>query len=179
MSDDNGKSIWTEAFNALTGLLRSNHRELIRQFEIPSPQKVTFNVTADGTGTFGGGFAAPSPIFIWQCPMGQEAWIHRLAITSPQGSPKAPLTTGQAMFVSGAGETLFFLPVGGVVAPLIMAEGYGSAIHLSSGSRLNIYGDSFAANTSLRIDLQISFTRGISQYTPTEHPSDYVSIAEG
>lgn len=167
-----------EIANSITGLLTRNHKELLRRFDVPTPQKITFNITADGTGTIGGGFAAPSPVIIWQCPMSQEAWLHRIAVSSPQGTPKTPLTTGQVMLVDGSGSMLLFLPVGGTIAPLIATEGYGSAGHLNSGSRIMIYGDGLPANCSLRFDIQLSFTSGISDYTPRDHPAQYVSILE-
>ena len=171
-----GDSIWREAFNALTSLFKRQHKELIRLIRIPTPQKVTFNVTADGTGTIGGGFSNPNPVFIYQCPMSSEAWIHRISISSPSYFPKTPLTTGQLFFVGGSGELIFFLPVSGNIAPLVMAEGYASAAHLNAGSRISVYGDSFPANVSLRLDLQISLVQGVSEYTPLDHWSEREKI---
>lgn len=177
--NETGSSIWKEAVNAIGGLLHRNHQELLKKFDVPTPQKISYQVIADANGNIGGGMTNPSPVIIWQCPMSQEAWIHRLAVSSPAATPKTPLTTGEAVLVDGSESMLFFLPVGGVVAPVIAAEGYGSAIHLNAGSRISVYGDSFAAGTALRFDLQVSLTRGISQYTPTNHPTEYVTILEG
>lgn len=169
-----------DAVNAIGGLLHRNHQELLKKFDVPTPQKVSFVVTADASGNIGGGMINPSPVIIWQCPMSQESWIHRLAVSSPSATPKTPLTTGEAVLVDGSGSMLFFLPqaAGAWIAPYLTTEGYGSAIHLNAGSRISVYGDSFTPGTALRFDMQISFTRGMSQYTPTDHPSEYVTILE-
>lgn len=164
--------------NNITGFLAGQQRELIRYLRVPTPQKVTFVVQADGTGTIGGGFANPTPIFIYQCPVSQEAWIHRISVTSPSGTPKAPLTTGQLMAISGAGEPLFFLPTGGVVAPVTITEGRGSAAHLNPGSRMSIYGDSFPPNTALRFDLQILLDIGVSNYAPFQAGGEKAQVLE-
>jgi hypothetical protein len=167
-----------DAVNAIGGLLTKHHKELLTKFDVPTPQKITANLQADATGVIGGGFANPSPVTIWQCPMSQEAAVHRIAITSPSGTPKTPLTTGQVMLVGGSGELILFLPVGGTIAPMLATEGYGSAAHLNSGSRISAYADGLPANCQLRIDLQVSFTIGRSQFTPTNHSSESVYILE-
>jgi len=180
---DNGQisvfSVIRDAVNGISNLLTKNHEELVNHFRIPTPQKATFNVVADNLGVIGGGLTSPNPVTIYQCPMGSEAWIHRAAITSPQGQPKSPLTTGQLMCISGSGELMFFLPVSGQVAPVVvLSEGRASAPHLNAGSRLAVYGDSFPANCSLRFDLQIILTTGISQYTPRrQHEQPLVDIS--
>lgn len=167
-----------QAVNLIGGILTKNHRELLNKFDIPTPIKIAFNVQADGSGNIGGGFAAPNPVTIWQCPVSEEAWLHRVCISSPSGTPKTPLTTGQAALVGDAGTLIYFLPIGGSIAPVVITEGYASAPHLNNGSKLAIYGDSFPANCQLRVDLQISLTSGASQYTPRQHPSKLITIVE-
>jgi len=144
---------------------------LIRQ---PSPLKITVNLTADANGLIGGGFANPNPVLVYEPSMAHEVWINRIAITSPSGQPKTPLTTGQLMIQDGMGTPILFLPVGGSVAPVLVTEGRLSAHHLSYGGRIVAFGDSFTANTSLRIDLQMILVTGVSAGAPWMHENHKV-----
>lgn len=167
-----------DAVNYLGGMLYKNNKDLLNFLRVPTPVKVTYNLVADANGNIGGGFANPNPVLIYQCPMSHEGWVHRLAVTSPSGQPKSPLTTGQLILISGAGDPLMFFPVGGAIAPVLVTEGRGSAFHLNSGSFIRAYGDTFAAGTALRIDMQIILVQGMSEYTPREHFSEKVTVLE-
>lgn len=159
-----------QVVTAVKNLILPTHKELIQQLRIPTPLKITQTFTASAGGVIGGGLANPVPLTIWTCPVSTEAWIHRATFTSPGHGPAAPLTTGQVVLLggqSGLGETVWFLPQNGNVAPVQFTEGRASAPHLNSGETLGIVADTLPANTVLRIDLQILLTtQGLSGFTP-------------
>jgi len=161
-------------FNGLKGIF-TGQQSLISILRQPTPIKVTYSVTADGSGTIGGGLLTPNPVVLWQCPESHEAWINRVAVRSPGHGPSAPLQTGQ-VYVTGStsGELLFFLPIGGSIAPIQVTEGRLSAAHLNPGERIEIAADGLGATTSLRFDFQIILVTGISSDTPRPNLSgDY------
>jgi hypothetical protein len=158
---------FTEGFFAsLKRLFTGHQRSLITILRQPSPIKITEFVTANSSGTIGGGFTTPNPVLLWQCPMSHEAWINRFTITSPQYSPANALTTGEAMFMTNLSTPVYFLPIGGDVAPVQINEGRLSAPHFSAGEQLVVVGDALPANVSLRVDLQITLVSGLSADTP-------------
>ena len=140
--------------------IRRSNQDLITVLRQPTPQKVTKVLTADGSGNI--------PLTdIYTCPVSHEGWVNRIAITSPGGSPKTPLTTGEVIGTgSTSGELIFFLPLAGTVAPIWITEGRMSASHLNDGERIQITADSLPANTSLRFDFQIILVTGVSPDTP-------------
>lgn len=158
------------AVQAVKNLILPTHHELIRQLRIPTPQKVTKSFTADASGNIGGGLANPSPLTLFFCPESVEAWVHRMAFTSAGHGPSSPLTTGEIELIgSQSGEIVFFLPVSGVIAPVILTEGRASAPHLNSGETLGIVGDTLPAGTQIRVDLQILLVApGVSAFTPND-----------
>lgn len=158
-----------EAVNAIGSLLTRHNKELITVMRQPTPIKVTFNVTADANGIIGGGLSQPQPVTMYQCPMSQEAWINRFAVTAAGHTPGNPLNTGQGqIWISGStmGEPMFWLPVAGTVAPIMITEGRLSAPHLNPGEQMFIVGDTFPPNQPLRFDMQIVLVQGVSGYTP-------------
>lgn len=161
--------LWTGIRQALF----QTNKELITVLRQPTPIKITKTLTADGNGVIGGGILTPaSAIDIFQCPSSHEAWINRISITSPTGTPKTPLITGQVVcFGSTAGEPIFWLPVAGTtlqttVAPVYLTEGRLSAAHLNGGERMLMSADSLPPGTVLRFDLQITLVTGVSVDTP-------------
>jgi hypothetical protein len=61
---------------------------------------------------------------------------------------------------------IFFLPVAGNVAPVLITEGRLSAAQLNEGERMLFAADTLPANTTLKFDLQIVLVSGISVDTP-------------
>lgn len=182
-----------EAINSLGGLLTRNHRELVNHMRTPTPQKVSTLVQVNASGNISNNPSqnyvadGTTGITIYQCPINHEAWIHRIAISTAGGypggavpiySPKSPLTAGEIVCYGGSQEMLFFLPIGGVVAPIIITEGFASAIHLNGGASMKVVGDGLTANISLRFDMQIMLVTGISEYTPIDRMSQIPIIVE-
>lgn len=159
--------VFKDAINGIGNFIHRSNRELLTVLRQPTPITISAFFTADATGTIGGGLTNPNPVTIWTCPLSHEAWLNRIAITSPTGQPKTPITTGQALCTgSTANELIFFLPVGGVVAPTLITEGRLSAAQLNNGEKILFSADSLPANTQIRIDLQIVLTTGVSPDTP-------------
>lgn len=150
-----------DAINALGGLFAGQHRELVTVMRQPTPVKITISLQANASGVI-------APVLLYQCPMSQEAWINRISIQSSAGTPASPLSTGELLCFSGSGELVFFAPIAGVVAPMLITEGRLSAPHLTHGAPLNIQGDGLPANATFRIDLQIVLVTGVSEYTPRD-----------
>lgn len=169
MSNGSEPSIWKQITNAVLGLFESQHRELITVMRQPTPIKVTTALQANASGVI-------LPTMLYQCPMSQEAWINRISIQSSAGTPTSPLTTGELLCFSGSGELLFFAPIAGVVAPMLITEGRLSAPHLTHGAPMNIQGDGLPANATFRIDMQIVLVQGVSEFTPREGVRNLVDI---
>jgi len=165
-----------DLFQGVTTLFTGHHRELINTLRVPTPVKVSNVQIADASGVIGGGLSGGGGVpqsHIYRCPMSHEAWLHRITITSPGASPKAPLTTGQVMLVGQtSGEVIAFLPISGAIAPVQIVEGRLSAPHLNAGETVIVLADSLPANTALRFDLQIGLVTGISEYTPRLYNPD-------
>jgi len=170
---DNGQisvfSIVRDAVNGLGQLFRKQHKEVLTFMRQPTPVKITATVQSNATGVIGGGLTNPSPVVLYQCPISTEAWVNRIAVTAQGYTPANPLSGGQAqIWVSGstAGEPLFWLPLGGIVAPVQITEGRLSAIHLNPGEQMFISGDGLPVSTNFRFDFQIVYVQGVSDYTP-------------
>lgn len=167
-------SLFKEVTQALTNLIMPTQHDLITLIRTPTPIKFskTFQVGADGT--IGGGIANPNWQELYRCPVSTEAWLHRISIWSPSYPPAAPLQTGQILCTgSTAGEIIFWLPQAGSVCPIQIVEGRLSAPHLNSGEVAQIVGDTLPAGITIRIDLQLIRTTGISQDTPRrQSPTD-------
>lgn len=156
-----------EAIQAITNLILPTNKELITLLRTPTPVKITRSFAVDANGLIGGGLAAPDPRFLYTCPISSEAWLHRITVTAPTYGPANPLKTGQIVCLgSTAGETIFFLPVGGSIAPVQIVEGRQSAPHLNPGETVGLVGDTLPASISLRVDLQIILVQGITEFTP-------------
>src|SRR5215472_10974109 len=100
------KDVFEDVLGYVNRLFTSYRADLLTLIHQPTPLKFTFNITADTNGIIGGGFANPNPVLLWQSSMAHETWINRITITSPSGTPKAPLTTGQLMCTAGSGEPI-------------------------------------------------------------------------
>lgn len=172
-------SIWAQAVNALGALFQRQHGELVTIMRQPTPVKITSFQQASASGVIGGGLALPQPVALYQCPMSQEGWINRISVTAAGWTPGNPLLSGQGqVWITGstAGEPLFWLPLGGVVAPVQITEGRLSAIHLNPGETVNMVADSLPANQQLRFDFQIVLVQGVSEYTPKSYHQKLLDI---
>lgn len=167
----------TSLGNFIGNIFVRNTRELITVLRQPTPLNITTAVTANAAGVIGGGLTTPDPVTLFQCPMSHEAWINRIAISSPSAKPNAPLVTGQAMCIgSTAGEMIFFLPIAGTVAPILITEGRLSAAQLNEGERMLFSADTLPANTTLKIDLQIVLVTGVSVDTPASRDGKVMNV---
>lgn len=167
-------SMWKEMLQAISNLILPTQRELITIMRTPTPIKVSRTFTTDANGCIGHGLDTPDPVELYRCPMSAEAWLHRISITVPDYGPAQPLDTGELVCVgSTAGEILFFLPYHGDIAPIQIVEGHLSAPHLNNGEVAGIVGDQMPPNITLRMDLQIVLTQGLTDYTPrTNSPTN-------
>jgi len=159
-----------DAVESLGKVLFRQQKDLITHLRQPTPINPTFVVQADANGVIGGGFnptVLPSPVTLFQCPMSHEAWVNRISIRSPGRTPTSPLTQGQVL-VTGTttDEVIFFLPLAGQVAPVLITEGRLSAAQLNPGEKMILIADGLPANTALRFDFQIVLVTGVSEYTP-------------
>lgn len=160
-------SIWQQAWNAISGLLRNNQAQLVNILRTPTPVKVSRSFLIDPSGCIGAGLAQPMPHTIYQCPMSAEAWVTRITVTSPEHSPNNALVQGEIMVTgSTSGEVIFFLPLSGAIAPVQITEGRLSAPHLNPGEQMWIVGDQLPAGHHIRVDLQVMLVQGVSEYTP-------------
>jgi hypothetical protein len=158
-----------DAVNGLGSLLHGHNKDLINVLRQPTPLNLSTVLTANAAGVIGGGLTSPNPETIWQCPESHEAWINRIMVHQVPPRPGTPLTTGQAMCTgSTVNETIFFLPLGGVIAPVLITEGRLSAAQLNSGERMLFAADGLPANTQLKIELQIVLVTGMSPDTPKD-----------
>ena len=156
-----------DAVNAIGGLLHRHHKELVNVMRQPTPLNVTVTVQANAAGVIGGGFTAPSPITLWQCPVSTEGWLNRIGLLSPSGTPGTPLTTGQMLMTgSTAGELIMFYPLAGIVAPTLVTEGRLSAAQLNPGEQVLLIGDGLPANAYFTFYFQVVMVQGVSDYTP-------------
>lgn len=173
---EGAKTIFQEVIQAITNLIVPTNRELITFLRTPTPIKVSQSFNVSAGGIIGGGLSAPSPVSLYSCPLSAEAWLHRIAITAPTYGPSNPLKTGQIVCLgSTSGETIFFLPIAGSIAPIQIVEGRLSAPHLNSGETIGLVGDGLPASISIRVDMQIILMTGISEYTPrTTSPQDRI-----
>jgi hypothetical protein len=142
----------SDEFDKLRKLLETWRRETA-----PTIRKASHQLTTDAAGNIGGGISGPEKV-IYRCPVGYEAFIHRLRITATGYTPAAPLTTGQA-YIGRNGPSIstveLFLPVSGTVAPVIITEGSNSAVQLLSGETLVIYGSGLPNNLAMFFGLQL------------------------
>jgi hypothetical protein len=177
--NDNGNSIWQQAWNALAGLLNNNQKDLLTILRTPTPVKISKVLTVDSSGCIGGGLDTPDPVELYRCPMSHEAWLNRITITSPEHHPTTPLTTGEAYIIgSTSGEIILFLPINGNVAPVQAPEGRLSAPHLNPGEVVAVVGDQLPVGNHLRFDFQIMLVTGISEYTPKTFAPDIIQTDE-
>lgn len=163
-----GPMSWVqEAIQAIRNLILPAQHELITYLRVPTPQKVSKSFIVDGNGNIGRGLTTPDPVPLYTCPLSSEAWLHRISISATGYGPASPLKTGEIVCLgSTSGETLFFLPLVGVVAPIQIVEGRLSAPHLNSGETAGLVGDQLPPNISLKVDLQIILVTGLSEFTP-------------
>lgn len=158
--------VLSDGLESLKQLLGLQQQDLVTILRQPSPIKVTKVVTADASGNIGGTIAAPNPVMLFQIPMSHEGWINRVTASSPGHGPGAPLTAGEVWVTTNTGVPIFFLPIGGSVAPVIISEGRISAPHLSAGEQVVLSADGLGAGTVLRLDFQIVLVTGVSGDTP-------------
>lgn len=133
--------------------------ELVKQLKDQTPTiiKSSAEVSTDSSGNLGGGLAGQGTV-VYTCPVGWEAFVHRLRITATGYTPNSPLTTGQ-VWISRNGPSIstveYFLPVSGNVAPVVMTEGSNSAVQLLSGETLVVWGDGLPDSLNFFFALQL------------------------
>ena len=170
MSDSVGDLI-KDAVNALGSIFTKSNKDVLTTLRQPTPIKITRVVTSDAGGFIGDGFSTlrnPRPVPLWECPMAHEAWINRIVIEALTYMPANPLTTGNLKLLSSTGNTIQFLPVGGVIAPIVITEGRLSAPHLNNGEWLTVLGEGIPVSVSLKFDMQIVLVSGVSSDTPRQ-----------
>lgn len=149
----------------------------------PTPLKITHVVRTDENGCIGGGLDSPDPHTLWECPMSQEAWVHRIHIMSPQYPPADPCMTGQMVcYGSTAHETIFFLPEwqNHQICPAErIQEGSKASPHLNSGEKMWLVGDQLPPHCTFIFQFQIVLVAGISGYTPLHLSPTRVTREEG
>lgn len=154
-----GKLFFKQTYDLLT---------VLRQ---PTPQKVSTVLTVSGTGLLGSGpVTSQNPATIWQCPMSHEAWVNRLAVTSPGYFGSNAMTSGYMILNNSLGQLVYFLPIGTNVAPVLFTEGRLSAPHLAAGESLTVYGSGLPNGAQIRFDLQLVLVEGVSPDTPRHNP---------
>lgn len=129
-------------------------------------QNVIGNVTSDASGNVGGGTTGalgvpPAPL--WRVPQGYNARLFRGAVATPGSTPAAPITTGwMALYADqpGISNLIMFLPVGGVVAPLVWTDGRHNAAYLADGQQLVVIGAGLPANTQFGFRFTVSLFDG-------------------
>lgn len=130
----------------------------------PTIVKAERTLVSDSAGNIGGGITGPG-VVVYQCPLGYQGFVHRFRVTATGYTPSTPLTTGEA-WVARNGPTLstveFFLPISGVVAPLVLAEGSNSAVQLGPGERLLLFGGSLPVDLTLFVGLQLRLWRSVA-----------------
>lgn len=161
----------SELIDTLAGFQKCLY-DFITVLREPTPVKITHVVHSDDLGCIGGGLDSPDPHTLYECPMSQEAWLHRIFIMSPNYPPYSPLTDGEMLcFGSTAHEVIFYLPerfTDQVVPSQCIQEGSRSSPHLNSGERVLVVGDQLPPNTPFIFHFQIVLVSGISGYTPRQ-----------
>lgn len=171
-------SVLGQFISAITNVVMPQHKELITLLRIPTPIKVSRIFKVDTHGHIGGGFTNPDPEEVYRCPVSGEAWLHRITVYSQEYSPLDPLDEGELLCTgTTSGEIIFYLPEQPdqkQIAPMQpVLEGRQSAPHLNPGEVVQLVGQSLPVGKHIRIDLQLNFVTGISEYTPrTEAPTN-------
>lgn len=163
---DSLADVMSDSLESIKQLLHLQRRDIVTVLRQPTPIKITRTATADASGNIGGGIAAGTPVMLYQISEAHEAWINRVTVSSPGHGPSSPLTAGEAWVQTNTGFPIFFLPIGGSVAPVIISEGRLSAPHMSPGEQIMISGDGLGAGTVLKFDFQIVLVTGVSADTP-------------
>ena len=115
--------------------------------------------TTDASGNLGGGALGNQAVVVYECPVGHQAFVHRIIVDAPTATPASPLTAGWMRFCRNAAtlsSTEFFLPVQGDVAPVEADWGSRSAPMLSSGESLVVFGASLGATIQYVFNLQVA-----------------------
>lgn len=126
----------------------------------PSPELVRHEVatgTTDASGNIGGGLAGDGwPVYA--VPVGMRAFVHRFLFQVASATPTSPLTTGQVLVCRNRPTPTaveMFLPVSGVVAPVLVTEGRDTAVQLLSGEKLILAAASLPTATAWSVNMQI------------------------
>jgi len=169
--NDNIGDLIRDAVNGIGNIFMKGNRDVITTLRQPTPIKITRTVTSDSGGFIGGGFSAltnPRPVPLWECPMSHEAWINRLVVEAITYMPANPYTTGNIKLLSSTGNSIYFLPISGVIAPIVITEGRLSAPHLNSGEYISILGEGLLVGIQFKLDMQIVLVSGVSSDTPRQ-----------
>lgn len=157
------KDVVGEISDGLISLFTRQQRELITILRQPTPIKHVRMVEVDNSGSF----RQQDLVELYTCPVSHEAWINRITITARGYDASAPLNTGQMVCTgSTAGEVIFFLPLGGTIAPIQITEGRLSATHLNPGESMYLQATGIPPWVLFRIDMQILLVSGVSPDTP-------------
>ena len=159
--------LWQTTLDAVSKLFIQHTDRVIAAIRQPTPIKISRVVTADASGNIGGGFSALTnsrPVPLWECPMAYEAWINRIVVDVPGFVPANPYNTGNVKLLSSTGNAIQYLPISGVIAPVVITEGRLSAPHLNSGEYLSILGEGLTVGTMLKFDMQIILVSGMTSH---------------
>jgi hypothetical protein len=141
---------------------------LRHETEQPMVRRQSTEVTTDASGNISGGIGVGgSANVVYQVPTGYIAFVHRLNSNAPGYTPAAPLTTGGVIICRNANlvaNTEMFLPVSGVVAPVLFTAGSNSALWLNGGDQLVIGGG------GLPVSIPIIFTVQVRLWRAAAHP---------
>lgn len=115
-------------------------------------------VTSDAGGLVGGG-AAGNGVTLFRAPDNCAARISRLSVKSPSATPSSPITTGWMELYRDAPNNYsglaIFLPISGVVAPVVVVEGRTDALLLRNGQPLVVIGSGLPVSTQFAFGFQI------------------------
>lgn len=132
--------------------------DLLGKENPPTVKKRASRSTTDASGNLGGGATGVTPHEMYQCPVGYQAFIHRIHVDSPSCTPAAPITTGWVRFTRNSPnttQTQIFLPESGFVAPVVITDGSNSAIWLGPGEYLYAYGAGLPVSTEFDFEVQV------------------------
>ena len=90
---------------------------------------------------------------LYECPLGSNVEMHRLAISGNGYTASNPLQTGDVMFWLNGNSLVNFLPQNGVVAPVVFFEGTG-AIVIHGGEALTVSYENLTDNLSVFIQFR-------------------------
>lgn len=126
-------------------------------------QTIPATVTTDGSGNLGGGVNPTNPPALWRVPQGFSARLFRGTVDTTAATPAAPITAGWMRLYRDQvlpSSLIMFLPVGGVVAPLVWTDGRHNAAYLTDGQQLVVVGAGLPVNTTFGFSFTVTLYDG-------------------